>query len=315
MARFWQPQDRAGGFALQLPMTAWPDCGAGGSGPYPEPVYRFALRPRWILSHLFVAALVFIMVNAGLWQWGKYQNRLDENKVVRSRLSQPVVDLDALLSPGDSDDKAADLQNRLVRVTGRFLAGEQMLVRGRSLDGSPGSWVLTPLERADGTLAIINRGWIPNNGALIAVPSSMVPPTGQVEVEGLVHPTVVRERIGPTDPPTGRLTNLARPDIERYARQLDAPVVPAWIQLRSSTPSLRTGPDVPRVLGPPELDEGPYFSYTVQWFIFTAIALIGYPLILRRNAREHLVARRSGLEVSSYSVLEDDTAAKVSTPR
>jgi cytochrome oxidase assembly protein ShyY1 len=43
---------------------------------------------------------------------------------------------------------------------------------------------------------------------------------------------------------------------------------------------------VPTVLDLPELDEGPHFSYAVQWFIFSTIAIVGYPLILRRNARE-----------------------------
>ena len=40
-----------------------------------------------------------------------------------------------------------------------------------------------------------------------------------------------------------------------------------------------------RYLGP-RLDEGPHFSYAIQWLIFTTIAAVGYPLILRRRARE-----------------------------
>jgi hypothetical protein len=35
---------------------------------------------------------------------------------------------------------------------------------------------------------------------------------------------------------------------------------------------------------PPPLSKGPHLSYAVQWFIFTVIALVGYPLILRRQA-------------------------------
>jgi hypothetical protein len=33
---------------------------------------------------------------------------------------------------------------------------------------------------------------------------------------------------------------------------------------------------------PPELSEGPHLGYAVQWFIFSAIALVGYPIVLRR---------------------------------
>lgn len=254
-------------------------------------MYRFALRPRWIISHIFVLALVFTMVNLGLWQWGKYQDRLDENLVVSARLAEPTASLSALLNTEDDYSKAEDFENRPIEVSGTYLPDQQVLIRGRSLDGSPGSWVLTPLATPDGDLAIINRGWIPNNGALTAVPAKYAPLAGPVTVTGLLHPTVTRGAIGATDPPNGRLDNLARLDIERLAQQLDQPVLPAWVQLRSSTPQLNPGPNTPRVLGPPELDNGPYFSYTVQWFIFGSIALIGYPLILRRNAREKAAER------------------------
>ena len=30
--------------------------------------YRFALAPKWIVSHLFVLALIITMINLGLWQ-------------------------------------------------------------------------------------------------------------------------------------------------------------------------------------------------------------------------------------------------------
>jgi len=262
-------------------------------------VYRFALQPKWILSHLFVLALVVTMINLGLWQAGKYEDKKAANKVVRERLAAPIADIASVIRPTDPYSKATALQNRPVRVSGVFEA-DQMLVRGRSLDQEPGSWVLTPLRRSDGSLVIVNRGWIRNDGSLTAVPAYEPVPTGTVTVTGLLQPTVTRDQIGPTDPPTGHLTNLARADIARYARQLDGPVVPAWVQLRTLTPPQVASPParrVPTVLGPPELDQGPYFSYAVQWFIFTTIALVGYPLILRRNAREKALDR-----------LEDDDA-------
>ena len=36
----------------------------------------------------------------------------------------------------------------------------------------------------------------------------------------------------------------------------------------------------------PTMDEGPHFSYAVQWFIFSTVAVVGYPLILRKRAAE-----------------------------
>ena len=60
--------------------------------------------------------------------------------------------------------------------------------------------------------------------------------------------------------------------------------MPAWVQLQREVP---TPPGrVPRLLPAPELTEGPHLSYAIQWFIFSTIAIVGYPLILRRRARE-----------------------------
>ena len=38
--------------------------------------YRFALRPRWLLSHLLIVVLVVVMISLGFWQL----RRLDERK-------------------------------------------------------------------------------------------------------------------------------------------------------------------------------------------------------------------------------------------
>ena len=37
---------------------------------------------------------------------------------------------------------------------------------------------------------------------------------------------------------------------------------------------------------PPDLGEGPT-SRTVQWFLFSAVAVIGYPLLLLQRPRRH----------------------------
>jgi surfeit locus 1 family protein len=252
--------------------------------------YRFALRPRWILSHLFVLALVVTMVNLGLWQLRRLDERRDQNAVVSARLAEPPAPVGELLDPDSGAADVARVANRRVTVSGTYEPDQQVLVRSRSLDGSPGSWVLTPLRQADGSIVVVNRGWIGNDGTFDAVPASYAPAEGTVRVEGLVQESQEREGLGPTDPASGRLTSLARVDVERYARQLDGPVQPGWVQLRAEHPRPAAGADVPVPLDPPELDSGPHLSYAVQWFIFSTIAIVGYPLILRRTAREHASA-------------------------
>jgi cytochrome oxidase assembly protein ShyY1 len=249
-------------------------------------VYRFALKPKWILSHLFIVALVVTMLFLCNWQWGKYQAIKVTNRTVVARVTAPPVDLATILKPGDPTSTANGLLDKAVFVTGTYEADQQVIVRGRALNDETGDWVLTPLRRADGSLVIVNRGFISDDGSQTAVPARYAPQKGVVTVYGLVQPTAERDGVGSKDPPTGHLTSLARADIVRYAKQLDAPVVPAWVQLLRTNPKSVQGNDVPELLGPPDLSEGPYFSYAVQWMVFSLIAIGGYPLILRRNARE-----------------------------
>jgi surfeit locus 1 family protein len=77
---------------------------------------------------------------------------------------------------------------------------------------------------------------------------------------------------------------MARADVARIAQQTGYPLLPAYLQLRSSDPA--QGGAYPEPLPEPTLDEGPHLGYAVQWFLFSAIAMVGYPLILRRRARK-----------------------------
>lgn len=254
--------------------------------------YRFALRPRWILSHLFVLALVVAMASAGFWQLDRLQEKKDRNARVEARTAEEVVAVETLTAPG-AYDEADGLEFRRVTATGTYRADQEVLVRSRSRDGAPGSWVLTPLALADGTEVAVNRGWISNSGQLEAVPERYAAPGGEVTVTGLVRRTETRGSFGPTDPSEGTLRNLARADVERLDEQVPEDLLPVYVQLEEQDPAGARGAR-PTPVPIPALDEGPHLSYAVQWAIFTTVALVGYPLILRRRARE--IARGDGDE-------------------
>lgn len=246
--------------------------------------YRFALRPKWILSHLFVLALVAAMVAAGFWQLQRLQQKKDRNARVAARSAEPVAPVTALSEAGRSYISTDGIEFRRATARGRYLGDQELLVRSRSRDGSPGSWILTPLDLGGGQAVTVNRGWIPNSGELQRVPARYRAPAGTVTVKGLVRQTETRGRFGPRDPSTGSLENLARADVARLDRQVPEALLPLYVQLQEQVPEVGAGD--PRPVPAPELDEGPHLSYAVQWFIFTTVALIGYPLILRRRARE-----------------------------
>lgn len=245
--------------------------------------YRFALRPRWIISHLFVGAMVILMLNLGLWQLSRLDQRKDRNAAVRERTAEPVADAQTLVDPG-AYDEVGDLEFRQVTASGTYRADEEVIVRSRSRDGAPGSWVLTPLELDDGSAVVVNRGWIPNSGQLVAVPDSSRAPEGPVTVTGLVRESESRGNFGPSDPAEGTLTDLARADVERLDQQVDAELLPYYLQLQAQQPEVTAADPAP--VPAPALDEGPHLSYAGQWFLFAAMTAGAYVLILRRRARE-----------------------------
>lgn len=257
-------------------------------------MYRFALRPKWIVSHLLVLVLVVVMVVLGLWQLRRLDDRRSANDLVTARLAEPEADIRELTGPADDVDAGDDLRFRLATATGRYVADDEVLVRNRSLNGAPGYWVLTPLAFDDGSAVLVNRGWIPFSFSPDESRLGTEPPDGDVTVTGIVRETVVAEGLQRDDPASGVLDDVARPDLDRIRQQLSYPILPVYLQLESQQPP---SGDLPVPLDRPDLGEGPHLSYAFQWFAFTAIALVGYPLVLRRVARSEAEPRHSDVPV------------------
>jgi surfeit locus 1 family protein len=251
---------------------------------------RFLLGPRWLLSHLLVVLLIVAMVDLGFWQLRRLDERREHNALVEGREDQPVVPVDDLVQPGDGGDAVGAARFRTVTATGTYDADATIEVRNRTQDGVAGVWMLTPLVLDSGDRVGIVRGFVPlgANGD----PHPTAPPDGQVTVTGAV-----------ADPT--KFDGTAPRDVDDITDQTD--VLPAVVLLDRSDPgepeALTDSTDDPSTaiakVPPPELGEGPHFSYAVQWFIFTTIALVGYPLILRR------VIQRRGKEVDDHPTPED----------
>ncbi len=241
-------------------------------------MYAFALRPKWILSHVLVVALIITMIILGFWQLQRLDDRRDRNDAIESRTAEPVVLIDDLVSTADDFAIGDALQYRIVEASGVYQPADQVLVRNRTEDGRPGYWVLTPLRIDGGDAVIVNRGWIPND--LDATPA---PPAGEVRVVGMVQPTSHRGG------PPARRPDRGCADRSRSTRHRPFGATDRLSAAARDDPARGAGTRrwaiCPRMLDRPELDEGSHFSYAMQWFIFTTIAVVGYPLVLRRVAR------------------------------
>lgn len=234
-------------------------------------MYRFLFRPRWIAGHVLLIVTVVAVVNLGLWQFRRLDERQAYNALVTERLAADPQPLDAALSDvgGDVDD----LELRRVTIAGTF-TGQQVLTAPRTYAGQPGQQVLAVLERADGPAVLVDRGWIPFDSRVQQAPAA---PDGRVQVRGVVR---LRE-----SGDVGAAEQVAQIVPAQIAQRLGRSLAPFYVQLQGRQPPDATG--APRPTPLPEVTEGSHRSYAVQWFSFALIALVGYPILLWRTAKQH----------------------------
>lgn len=253
-------------------------------------MYGFLLRPKWIGFHLLVVAGAIVMVNLGLWQLNRLENRQEFNRQVISRIDEPTVPLDQLLA--ESDDPQ-DLAWRPTVAVGTYLTDGQFVVVNRSQNGRAGDNAVVPMRLADGQILLVNRGFVPIR---LDTPEA---PTGTVEVRGIARPSEERRLGQLSDPATGRLEQVQRIDIDRLAMQLPGPVVPIYLDLLVSDPP--EPPGIPEPVIRPDLSEGPHLAYAVQWFIFSAAVIVGWVLAVRWSVTK----RREGSSTNEPSAPAD----------
>lgn len=132
------------------------------------------------------AALAFAgFVVLGNWQVERRAWKLDLIARVEQRVHAPATE-----APGRDRwpqiNAAAD-EYRHLRVTGTFLHDRETLVQASTRLGA-GFWVLTPLQAADGTTVLVNRGFVPPE-ARERSSRTATEPKGETAVTGLLRIT------------------------------------------------------------------------------------------------------------------------------
>ena len=234
-------------------------------------MYSFLVRPKWIAFHLLCVALIVVMVNLAFWQL----RRLDERQMLNDRVSaQSAADVVPLADVSLADPKAVEY--RRVAVTGTYV-GVQFQVVNLSQASTTGSDPVNALQLADGSLILVNRGFLPFDA------DGLAPPTGEVAITGRLRPSKSGGTDQRNDDDTPQVVEIRRIDVAAIAAQLDGPVVPMYLELLESTPA-DSSALLPVPL--PEASNGPHLSYTIQWFIFSVCVAIGWVFAVRKSARK-----------------------------
>lgn len=222
---------------------------------------------RWIT---FTALVVGLIVAFGLlsrWQWHRAEERHAERMMLETSQEAPP----SQLVPGQAPD-AWDP----VTVTGTYEANGQVAVRRRPMDATNGFWIMAPLRTDAGDRVWVNRGWMPAVGAATQAPTLPAPPSGEVVVTGWWRDFEPGEAT-PAGLPTGMITAASSAELPQASW-------PGFVQRSTSQPD-----DDLIAIPRATVDESRNVSYALQWALFAAIAIIGWFVFLRREAREDAI--------------------------
>ncbi|MGE8367708.1 MULTISPECIES: SURF1 family protein [Cupriavidus] len=132
---------------------------------------------------LIAAIAVAGLAALGTWQVQRRAWKLDLIERVNQRVHAPAT---AAPGPGQWPRlNKTDDEYRRVQVTGTFLHDRETLVQAVTELGG-GFWVLTPLRAADGSVVLVNRGFVPPEQRDRATRSGS-DPAGETTVTGLLR--------------------------------------------------------------------------------------------------------------------------------
>jgi cytochrome oxidase assembly protein ShyY1 len=237
-------------------------------------VLAFLARPRWIVLTAFAITVAGVCVLLGLWQLDRLEGRRGFNARYAEGLAAEPRPLEGLLDEGGA------LAYRRAIARGRYDTDHEVILYGRTFEGRPGNHVLTPLVLADGRAIVVDRGWVPFEMDEPPIRPA-APPPGVVEVEGSLfadQPGGAGERESGQD----RVTTVRSVDLQAIGADVPYELVPWFLQLRTQSP---VPGDLPVPAPPPELTVGPHLNYAIQWFAFATIAVVGYVILVRREAK------------------------------
>jgi cytochrome oxidase assembly protein ShyY1 len=233
---------------------------------------RRLFSPRWILIHIGLCALTVLLVFLGFWQLQRLEDRRARNTEIELNTTREVVAADQSMGPSTDEW-------RRVTLTGRYVPDSIISVINRSQDGVAGDNIAGVFESENNGLFLVNRGFIPlaeSKNALPNTPLTMI---------GYVRLTQTRGTLGAIDSSSQGTVEFQRYDLARIRAALDLGInTNYYVQLIEESPSPKSEWPIPVPF--PTIDEGPHFSYAMQWFFFAFVAVAGWTVVVVRKLRE-----------------------------
>ena len=225
-----------------------------------------AFRPlKWLTAATLIALAVLIAL--GVWQLERREWKLALIASAEERMNEAPVLLDEALRDG-----AENAEFRHVRVSGAFLRGRNLFEYSPGANG-PGYRLIAPFRQADGTVLLVDRGFVPPPHEPWLGWAGAAP----VEVTGWVRLGEKRNWFTPDDDLEGRVFYARDPQaMARLAGVVIAqPIVIVAERSSSGFPQ-----------GGMELSfSNPHLGYALTWFGLAGVLIVIYLVLHRSRGR------------------------------
>lgn len=246
--------------------------------------------PGLLLPVIATAVVVAILTSLGVWQLRRMAWKHELIAAVAARIDRAPVAAPSLAEARGRDP--ADLDFVPVTVSGRWLSGIEARVHAvlgtpRGRWGGPGVWVMTPVERDDGSIVWVDRGFVPVD-RIDPARRDETPPAGPVTLDGLMRRPEPRGWATPADDPAGGLWFVRDPATLSAAFGLD----PARTAPFTVDASARLTPPggLPQAGETRLVFSDDHLGYALTWFGLAAAALAVAVVRLRARRRETAAA-------------------------
>jgi surfeit locus 1 family protein len=242
-----------------------------------EPAWRRLLWPG-----LFTLLAVAILCSLGVWQ----VHRLAWKEDLIARVEARTSAADAAPLPAERDWAKVGPEHdeyRRVKATGRYLYDSETFAYALVSDpkgkfSGPGYWVMTPLLRENGSIVIVNRGFVPLDR--MDLPTRVAgQENAKVTVVGLLRLPEHRAWFTPADDPVRKIWQERDPALIAKTFELSH-VAPFFID------AIESGPD-----GLPQGGEtrltfaNDHLQYAITWFGLALAAICVFFIFARREFR------------------------------
>ena len=242
---------------------------------------RNMFSKKWFFTTILVFIGTAVCIRLGIWQFDRLEQRRAFNTQVESMRAEEPLNLNNEI-PSDIDS----MEWRAVTVTGEYDFGNQLALRNQYYENEYGYHLITPLL-FNGTVVLVNRGWIPAEGNSAPQDWRVYDEAGEITVTGQIRlgqGKLVFGGVADAMPINGtKLEVWNNLDVQKMSMQFSYPILNIFIQPNvvenDSTPPIPFQPEI-------ELTEGSHFGYAVQWFVFATILFLGYPFYLRKQGSQ-----------------------------